>query len=70
MDCFRLKKTSISAMIGNHRYQEERMEQKVQRIEYRFGKAGSLAPLIAAAVMIGNIVLPFLVYLLNRFLFF
>ncbi len=28
------------------------MEQKVQRIEYRFGKAGSLAPLVAAAVMI------------------
>lgn len=28
------------------------MERKVQRIEYRFGKAGSLAPIIAAAVMI------------------
>ena len=28
------------------------MERKVQRIEYRFGKAGSLAPLIAAAAMI------------------
>lgn len=28
------------------------MDQKVQRIEYRFGKAGSLAPLAAAAAMI------------------
>ena len=28
------------------------MNQKVQRIEYRFGKAGSLTPLIAAAAMI------------------
>lgn len=28
------------------------MNQKVQRIEYRFGKAGRLAPLIAAAAMI------------------
>ena len=28
------------------------MNQKAQRIEYRFGKAGSLAPLIVAAAMI------------------
>ena len=28
------------------------MDKKIQRIEYRFGKAGSLAPLIAAAAMI------------------
>lgn len=28
------------------------MNQKAQRIEYRFGKAGSLAPLVAAAAMI------------------
>lgn len=28
------------------------MNQKTQRIEYRFGKAGSLAPLVAAAAMI------------------
>ncbi len=27
------------------------MEQKVQRIEYRFGKAGSLAPLVAAVMI-------------------
>lgn len=31
---------------------EERMNQKAQRIAYRFGKAGSLAPLVAAAAMI------------------
>ena len=28
------------------------MEQKVKRIEFRFGKAGKLAPLVAAAAMI------------------
>lgn len=28
------------------------MDQKVQRIEYRFGKAGSLTPLLAAGAMI------------------
>ena len=28
------------------------MDKKIERIEYRFGKAGSMAPLIAAAAMI------------------